>query len=210
MLKAPEQYWANATYQDMLNACLGWQALCTLGFLITAFVLGSNGYAGFTAVFTGLVYVAHIAFSYYGMQHWKCRTFYGALLGSGCFLFILSLQTAIFWGEYSRCRPFSWSNSVVCKHREAMTSACVFAVFMLLALLAQMLVVFLYKDAILGSGPLNEGGAGGGAVYAQVALSSQDAAAAGGDSHGHGRGRGHGQTPPPVPMTPPVQQSVDL
>ena len=80
-------------------------------------------------------------------------------MGSGLFLVILSLQTAIFWGEYSKCQPAKTFNdtSAECKTKSAMISATVFAVFMFLTLIIHLLILFMYKDAILGSGPLDEG-----------------------------------------------------
>ena len=44
-----------------------------------------------------------------------------------------------------------------CRQRDAMTSACVFAVFMFLCLVVQLVILWIYKDLFLGSGPLNEG-----------------------------------------------------
>lgn len=96
----------------------------------------------------------------YGLKYHKCRTVYGAVMGAGVFLVVLALETAIFWGEYSKCDPTSsladrWNSE--CGQVQAMQSACVFAVFMFLSLLGQLVLLYMYKDAILGTGPLNEG-----------------------------------------------------
>jgi hypothetical protein len=98
----------------------------------------------------------------YLLKYHKSRTVYGGVMGAGLFLVVLSLQTAIFWGEYSKCTPgqsLEDRYNSECSNREAMVSACVFSVFMFLALLGQLALLFMYKDAILGSAPLNEGGA---------------------------------------------------
>lgn len=96
----------------------------------------------------------------YGLKYHKSRTVYGALMGAGLFLTVLALETAIFWGEYSKCSPGKsladlYNNE--CSNTSAMISACVFAVFMFLTLLVQLVLLFMYRDAILGTGPLNEG-----------------------------------------------------
>jgi hypothetical protein len=97
----------------------------------------------------------------YGVRYWLCRTFYGVLMGAGLFLVILSFQTAVFWGQYSGCQPLQWGSqwtgTVECRQRDAMISACVFAVLMLLSLLLQLGVLFMYKEQILGNKPLDEG-----------------------------------------------------
>ena len=93
-------------------------------------------------------------------------------MGSGVVLTILALQTAVFWGQYSTCRAVKWqkSNYVQCNQHGAMVSACFFAVFMFLTLLGQLFILFMYKDAILGEIPLDEG-----VGYSKViSLSSQD------------------------------------
>jgi len=167
-----ENFVVQMTSLGLIEMCVYIEGLCTIGFLITAFVLGANTYAGFTAIFTGLVYCGYVVISYFGLENFKSRTFFGILLGAGVFLCILSLQTAVFWGEYSKCRP-STQLTVECKQREAMVSACVFACFMFIFLLAQMVLLYLYKDKLLGEGALDEG-TGPKGTYSKVALSAQD------------------------------------
>jgi hypothetical protein len=57
------EYLRTSSHEDLLRACLAVEALFSIAFLITAFVLGTNSYAGFTAIFTGLVFLGYIWFT---------------------------------------------------------------------------------------------------------------------------------------------------
>lgn len=99
-------------------------------------------------------------------------------------LVFVSLESAIFWGQYSRCtssrrRSLLRSDGidhslsvelstelmyhreltygVECNHTSAMKSVCTFSVMMFLSYLALIAVLIKFKNEILGSAPLNEG-----------------------------------------------------
>jgi hypothetical protein len=93
----------------------------------------------------------------WGFKFWKSRTLFGVILGGGTLLTVLSLQTAIFWGNYSSCKSIGYDRFVQCDHVAAMISACVFAVFMFITLLAQLVIMIFRRDEILGDVALDEG-----------------------------------------------------
>lgn len=70
--------------------------------LCTLFVL-HNRFAGFVGIFTSMLYISSVAFTYYGLKQALSRTVFGAILGAGTILLFLSLESAIFWGQYSNC-----------------------------------------------------------------------------------------------------------
>jgi hypothetical protein len=102
-------------------------------------------------------------------------------------LIFVSLESAIFWGQYSRCSSdrrmllrggapaditASYSTlfieefigghrelsyGVECKHTSAMKSICTFSVMMFLSYVALVAVMIKFKNEILGPAPLNEG-----------------------------------------------------
>lgn len=80
------------------------QALCIFSFLISSFVVSGNDYAGFLAVFTGLVFLGHFGYELYCFKKSINRFNFGILLGGAFMLLFISLQTAIFWGQYGDCQ----------------------------------------------------------------------------------------------------------
>lgn len=50
----------NSTHEEHLKMYLAFEALISFGFLISAFVLSTNSYAGFTTIFTGLVFCGYV------------------------------------------------------------------------------------------------------------------------------------------------------
>ena len=163
-------------YTDVIDGSLIAQSVFTTGYLISSFVVSSNAYAGFLAVFTGLVYLASIIATYYGIRKNINATTYGAVIGSLSILVFLSLQTSIFWGQYSNCET-SWatqwrvlnvtyyetlvskkgSYGDECYNQPAMRSVCTFSVFMFLSYVILLAALLFFKEQILGQEPVNVG-----------------------------------------------------
>lgn len=86
------------------------------------------------------------------------RTYYGIALGLYSVLILVSLQTAIFWGQYSSCDRIEVHidikgrnlEGIDCDDVSAMKSLCAFSVFLFLTHLTFTLSLFFYKDRILG------------------------------------------------------------
>lgn len=147
---------------DGLTIC---QLVCASCFLLSSLFIASNPYAGFLAVFTGLLFLAHTGGVWYCIrqqqqQHSVSRTLYGAVLGSSCVMVVICLETAIFFGQYSACEKRNNSDDYIhgntgqlgvsCRGRPAMTSLCTFAVFLFLLALCSVGALLRHKDDLLG------------------------------------------------------------
>lgn len=162
---AIENLLSNYPHTLVLDATFGAQALFSFCFLVSSFVAFGNKYAGSVAVLSGLVFAGFTAGSYYGIRKRISRTSYGAVLGGASILVVLSLQTAVFWGQYANCEAGdesvvalrSGEIGVECTHVGAMKSVCTFSVFLFLSYIFQMVVLYAYKDLLLGTVPLDEG-----------------------------------------------------
>lgn len=82
-------------------------------------------------------------------------------------LSILTLQTAIYWGQYSQCDPHSNSMTTQCVNIDAMVSLEVFAIFIFLSLVVQCTLLVRYKDMIL-SNPLSSSSSSKEGAYSKV------------------------------------------
>ena len=92
-----------SSHEDVVRGILAAQAFLTFCYLVSAMFLRTNDYAGFIAVFTGFIFSGSIGFTYYGITHLISRTMYGTILGYSMVLTLISLQSSIFWGQYSSC-----------------------------------------------------------------------------------------------------------
>lgn len=137
------------------------QAVFIFSYLITSFVLITNAYAGFNGTLLGFVYAAVLVLSYVKLYKDSNRLMFGIVLGMVFILTFVSLQSAIFWGQYSGCTSYLDINystgndtgTVQCNSRAAMASMCTFSVFMFLSYLFQIVVMIKFKNEILGSDP---------------------------------------------------------
>eukprot|EP00981_Chlorochromonas_danica_P010422 scaffold3227_cov188-Ochromonas_danica.AAC.8 len=91
------------THDVLLPFILLAQAVFAFCYLISSLFVGSDPYAGFNGILLGLVYLAVIGLSYYGLYKEVTRTLYGVVLGAVVMLCFISLQSAIFWAQYSNC-----------------------------------------------------------------------------------------------------------
>eukprot|EP01041_Mallomonas_annulata_P004900 gene4900-9767_t len=149
-------------YQQFVDLTLAVQAFFSFCYLITSFIVGSNPYAGFIAVFTALIYIGYIAVAWYGIRRKPTRLMYGGILGGCLVLVCMSLMDAIFWGQYAQCH--TWDGvyrrldsrqltGVYCKQRPAMRALCAFSVFMFLSYLVLTGIMMKFKNEILATVP---------------------------------------------------------
>lgn len=89
------------------------------------------------------------------------RTLYGAVLGIYSVLIVISLQAAIFWGQYANCdRGHVASDNgpaavrrlegVHCENAGAMKAMCTFSVLLFIGHVVFSFFLFYCKDRILG------------------------------------------------------------
>lgn len=147
------------------------QVVIIFCYLISSFVVAGNIYAGFTSILTGLLFFGFCGLTFYGLRRNISRTMFGIILGGTFVLVFVSLESAIFWGQYAHCEQYNnhrllhsasslvsrQLSGMVCEQRAAMRSVCAFSVFMFLSYLAILGLMMRFKNDILGSGPLNEG-----------------------------------------------------
>ena len=95
-------------YVDKILKVQGVIALC---FLICVSVLAKNEYAGVVGVFIALFFIAFIYVTYRGILLETNRVYYGAILGGCSLLLLVSLESSIFYGEYSKCSADSGDSS---------------------------------------------------------------------------------------------------
>lgn len=148
---------------QLIDSCLCLQALFSISFFISALFELSNSYAGFITIILALFFLLFILATYYMIRTRALnRTFYGINLSMSLFLVFIALQTAIYWGQYSGCdtknQPsyINYKFGPECYNPSAMTSLCVFSVFLLLTYIFQLFLLLRFKDDILGSDQLNE------------------------------------------------------
>jgi hypothetical protein len=220
------------SHEEILDVTLVAQAVIWIGYTISALVVISNNYAGFNGFLTALMFGGGIYLTHWSIKHIS-RTLYGILLGMVSVMVFVSLESAIFWGQYGSCAHYSTKDdsspptmkptempvedegrrallfeeyqikehdalqvgvssamsSVIsllfstlssqpesdysslsssrvlnssyisdqCSSQGAMKSVCAFSVFMFLSYLVLGAILVHYKNAILGTAPLNEG-----------------------------------------------------
>lgn len=99
------------SFEQLLDGTLAAQAVFTGCYFISTLVLSGNAFDGFNAVMLGLVYGASIALTYFKIRKDPSRIMYGIILGISVVLMIISLQSAIFWGQYAGCESSSSSST---------------------------------------------------------------------------------------------------
>mmetsp|Transcript_3431 Transcript_3431/g.5679 ORF Transcript_3431/g.5679 Transcript_3431/m.5679 type:complete len:299 (-) Transcript_3431:227-1123(-) len=91
------------SHEGIIDLLIKAQSLFTLCYLITSLVVGSNTYSGFNGIFLGIIFATFVAATYYGIKIHVSRTHFGILLGSAVILLFISLESSIYWGQYSEC-----------------------------------------------------------------------------------------------------------
>jgi len=161
------------SHAELLDRLLLVQALLILAYFISACVVGGNSFAGFNALFLGIIYGGFAAATYYGLKIYPTRLNFGLVLGGASILLFMSLQSAIFWGQYAECESHSrrylmgelgpasvqrvlsssFDLGPECRNTSAMKSVCTFSVFMFLSYISQIWHLVHFKNDILVSAP---------------------------------------------------------
>lgn len=88
---------------QIIDVTLLSQAVFSGCFTLSSFFVHFNTFGGINAIILALIYISFIAVTYYGIRKTISRTSYGAILAAAVFLVFISLESAIFWGQYSNC-----------------------------------------------------------------------------------------------------------
>lgn len=147
-------------YDQILDILFICQSLFCLSYLISTIFQATNVYNGFNAIFLGIVFAGMIGCSYIYLRKNITKVMYGCVLGATFMLIFISLQSAVFWGQYSDCETYPKEkysllsgNPPMCTNTPAMESICTFSVFMFLSYVAQLVIMIVFKHEILGSHP---------------------------------------------------------
>lgn len=102
-------------------------------FCLTSVFLRHFSVVGFQLLVTGLLNILFAAGSFWIINKQPDSLSVGACLGSGVVISILSLTTAVYWGELSRCEILSVAvRKYTCDSKDAMRVLCVFSVLLFL------------------------------------------------------------------------------
>ena len=125
-----------------LTALLGIESLSTFAFFISACTVASTANAGFNVMITAFLYIGFCLGGMYTLTRSQSGVAIGFLIGVSLMLTVLSLQTAVFWGQLANCADsvgvggvdaiqLDISSGVIdhytCANRGGMRSVCVFA-----------------------------------------------------------------------------------
>lgn len=190
------------SYEQLMGGTMLVQAACIVGYFISSLVVSGNAFDGFNAVMLGIVYGGTLALTYLKIRKNPSRLMYGIILGMSVILLVISLQSAIFWGQYAGCSSSSSSTVTTttsptmspslapasafttahrklyiteqCKNRFAMRSISAFSVFIFLSYIFKLAVLVRYKNDILQQASADQEGysAVTNPAYAQPTISS--------------------------------------
>mmetsp|Transcript_38925 Transcript_38925/g.49693 ORF Transcript_38925/g.49693 Transcript_38925/m.49693 type:complete len:185 (+) Transcript_38925:116-670(+) len=137
-----------------LNTGIAALTILTVCYLICSFVVASTANAGFNAVLTGLVYVAYCGGAYHVLERVKTPLGVGFLIGVTVMLTIVSLETAVFWGQLAGCEKTSVSIShYSCGNRSAYSATCAFASLLFIIQGAFAVALIAWKDEFINDDP---------------------------------------------------------
>ena len=100
-------------------------------FCLTSIFLRHFSVVGFQLLVTGLLNVTFAVGSFWIINKQPDSLSVGACLGSGVVVSLLSLITAVYWGELSRCEVLSVSvRKYTCDSKDAMRVLCIFSIIL--------------------------------------------------------------------------------
>jgi hypothetical protein len=110
------------------------QAVLCIPFSICAFVVANTSNAGFNIVLTALINSGFAAGGYNVIQGNRTSFSVGIIIGCSLVITSLSLMTAIYWGQLSKCEVVTASISqYTCNNKVAYAAVSVFATLLFLS-----------------------------------------------------------------------------
>mmetsp|Transcript_12235 Transcript_12235/g.18524 ORF Transcript_12235/g.18524 Transcript_12235/m.18524 type:complete len:187 (+) Transcript_12235:86-646(+) len=109
-------------------------AVLVFAFAISSFCVASTANAGFNVVLTALLNIAFVCGSYYVVKKTKSPLAVGFLIGVAAMMAVLSLMTAIYWGQLSNCEVVSEEiDQYSCSQKAAYGAVSAFAAMLFIA-----------------------------------------------------------------------------
>jgi hypothetical protein len=116
-----------------MNLNLVLQLCFSVCFCLTSIFLRHFSNVGFQLIITALANITFCTGAFYVINRQPDSMSVGACLGSGVVISILSLTTALYWGELSNCEEVEVSiRKYTCDNKAAMRAMCTFAVLLFL------------------------------------------------------------------------------
>jgi len=114
-----------------MNVNLVLQLFASVCFCLTSIFLRHFSNVGFQLIITALANLTFCMGAFYVINRQPDSMSVGACLGSGIVISILSLITAVYWGELSKCEEIEVSiRKYTCDNKAAMRVMCFFAVLL--------------------------------------------------------------------------------
>ena len=114
-----------------MNVNLVLQLFASVCFCLTSIFLRHFSNVGFQLIITALANLTFCMGAFYVINRQPDSMSVGACLGSGIVISILSLITAVYWGELSKCEEIDVSiRKYTCDNKAAMRVMCFFAVLL--------------------------------------------------------------------------------
>jgi len=141
----------------VLTTLLGFNAIPTLCFVITSLSVSSTSNAGFNVMLTAVLYILFTTGGLYVLTKSQSTVAIGFLIGCSFMICLLSLMTAVFWGQLSGCNetfngvPIGTDviDHYSCDHIGGYRAICIFAVCEFLITLVFTYVLVQAKDEIV-------------------------------------------------------------
>jgi ABC-type arginine/histidine transport system permease subunit len=108
------------------SALLGLHTVFTGCFFISACTIAQNTNAGFTVIMVALMYIAYCGGGLMVLRQPNTLQI-GFLMGVTCTLIIMSLNTAVYWGELSKCKKIEDGFHLSCENTSGMKAVSAFA-----------------------------------------------------------------------------------
>ena len=114
-----------------MNLNLVLQLCASVCFCLTSIFLRHFSNVGFQLIITALANLTFCVGAFYVINRQPDSMSVGACLGSGIVISVLSLITAVYWGELSKCEEIDVSiRKYTCDNKAAMRVMCFFAVLL--------------------------------------------------------------------------------
>ena len=144
------------------SSLLGLHTVTCICFFISACSVAQNTNAGFTVLMVSFMYMAYCGGSLMVMRYPNPLQL-GFVMGVTCTLVVLSLNTAVYWGELSKCKKIEDGFHLSCENTSGMKAVSAFASISLLIELAIAFFLVTRKDEFVQESSQYEdvGGMGG-------------------------------------------------
>eukprot|EP00608_Synchroma_pusillum_P005517 CAMPEP_0198429690 /NCGR_PEP_ID=MMETSP1452-20131203/8989_1 /TAXON_ID=1181717 /ORGANISM="Synchroma pusillum, Strain CCMP3072" /LENGTH=194 /DNA_ID=CAMNT_0044150107 /DNA_START=11 /DNA_END=595 /DNA_ORIENTATION=+ len=143
--------------KSALLSLLGVQSVFVLCFAICSFVVADTANMGFNVVLTAILNVGFCGGTYYVIRKSQTPLGVGFLIGASTGLTILSLMTAVYWGQLGECETTKTNiDQYSCDNKSGYRAVSAFASLLFITQFAFTILVVVWKDNVIGDTGLYE------------------------------------------------------